>query len=159
DKYCVSCHSDRARTGGLSLEQLDTRDVSTNAEIWEKVVLKLRAGAMPPPGVPHPDAQAASAFVSSLESALDAAAARKPDPSRPPVHRLTRSEYANVIRDLLGLEIDGAAILPADNTGYGFDNIADVLSFSPGLLERYMIAAQQIARQALGDPTIKSYIE
>src|SRR5262249_37032155 len=95
DKYCVSCHSDRARTGGLSLEQLDTRDVSTNAEIWEKVVRKLRAGAMPPPGVRHPDAQAAGAFVSSLESALDAAAARKPDPGRPPVHRLNRSEYAN----------------------------------------------------------------
>ncbi len=159
DRYCVTCHNDRSPTGGLTLEKLGVAEIGGNAATWEKVVRKLRAGAMPPPGAARPETDATSRFVSSLEHELDLAAASRPDPDRPPVHRLNRGEYANAIRDLLALDIDGAGMLPADNTGYGFDNIADVLSFSPGLLERYMIAAQKVSRLAMGDPTIKSYIE
>jgi len=127
--------------------------IGADAGKWEKVVRKVRTGSMPPAGRPRPDAAEAVAFVTSLESALDRAAASAPNPGRPAVHRLNRAEYANAIRDLLGVEVDVRTLLPADDADeHGFDNIADVLSVSPALLDRYMSAAKKVTRQALGRP-------
>jgi mono/diheme cytochrome c family protein len=159
NKYCVTCHNDRLKTGSLSLERIDAEQIADNAATWEKVVLKVKTGAMPPAGRPRLDADTVATFVSSLESSLDQAAAAHPNPGSPTVHRLNRSEYVNVIRDVLALKIDGAALLPPDSSGFGFDNIADVLRVSPGLLDRYLIAAQTISRLAVGDPTIRPVIE
>ncbi len=153
-RYCTSCHSDRLKTAGLSLEALDLSKVGDAAETWEKVVWKLRGGIMPPVGRPRPDAASIDQFASYLESELDRAAAASPNPGRVPVHRLNRAEYANAIRDLLALEINGPALLPADEVGHGFDNIAGNLTLSPALLERYMSAARRISRLAIGDPSI-----
>ncbi|MGE3579467.1 MAG: DUF1587 domain-containing protein, partial [Vicinamibacterales bacterium] len=155
DKYCVTCHNKRTRQAGLELDSVDVDRTSAHPEIWEKVVRKLRTGAMPPVGMPRPDDPTLNGFTTWLEDRLDRESAAAPDPGRPAVHRLNRSEYTNAIRDLLALEIDGAALLPADTTGFGFDNNADVLSVSPGLLERYLGAARKISRLAIGDPTIK----
>ena len=122
--------------------------------MWEKVAHKLRTGMMPPDGRPRPDATVYASLVSHLESALDQAWAANPNPGWPAVvHRLNRAEYTNAIRDLLGLAVDGRALLPADDSGYGFDNIGDVLTISPGLMARYMSAAAKISRLAVGDPT------
>ena len=127
--------------------------VAADADTWEKVVRKLRTGSMPPAGRPRPDAAASLAFVTGLESALDRAAAANVNPGRPAVHRLNRAEYANAIRDLFGIEVDVRTLLPADDADeHGFDNIADVLSVSPALLDRYMSAAKKVTRQALGRP-------
>ena len=155
DRYCVTCHNQRSKTADLVLDTAHLDPVAPDAFVWERVVKKLHAGAMPPAGSPRPDAATLDHFLSSLESSLDREAAAAPNPGRPAVHRLNRTEYTNAIRDLLGLEIEGAAFLPADTTGFGFDNVADVLSVSPGLLDRYMTAARKISRMALGDPTIK----
>ena len=154
DTYCVTCHSQRLKTAGLVLENRDVAAIAQDAEVWEKIATKMHAGAMPPPGSKRPDGAAYQSFITSLEGALDTAAAANANPGRPPIHRLNRLEYTNAIRDLLALEIDGKAMLPADDSGYGFDNIADVLSVSPGLLERYLLAANKISRMAVGDPSI-----
>ncbi len=157
DTYCVTCHNQRLKTAGLVLDRdaVDPEHVGADAGIWEKVVRKLRSKAMPPPGARRPPNADSLAFTSDLENALDAAALDYPNPGRPSAHRLNRAEYANAVRDLLGLDIDPRAYLPADDSGYGFDNVADVLSTSPGLLERYMLAAGKIGRSAVGDPTIR----
>jgi mono/diheme cytochrome c family protein len=152
DGYCVTCHSERLKTAGLSLEKLDLGRVGENAEIWEKVVRKVRVGMMPPPDAPHPDDATRRALVGWLETTLDRAAAAKPNPGRPLAHRLNRAEYSNAIRDLLALQVDSASLLPPDDAAYGFDNIADVLGASPVLLERYLSAAGAIASLAVGDP-------
>jgi mono/diheme cytochrome c family protein len=159
NRYCVSCHNDRLKTAGLALDAIDVDKVSAHAEVWEKVVLKLRSGAMPPPGLPRPDAAAYDRFASRLESELDRAALDDPHPGKAVTHRLNRAEYTNAVRDLLGLDIDGRSFLPADDSGYGFDNIADVLSLSPSLLDRYMVAAERISRLALGNPSIRPVIQ
>jgi hypothetical protein len=151
-RYCVSCHNERAKTGGLSLEKLDFANVSANAEIWEKAVRKLRVGMMPPQGAPQPDASTRQALVSWLTSELDHAAAAAPNPGRPLLHRLNRVEYGNAIRDLLALEVDPSTLLPPDDAAYGFDNVGDVLGVSPVLLERYMGAAGMVSALAVGDP-------
>ena len=153
-RYCTGCHNDRLKTAGLSLDALDLSTVGEAAETWEKVVRKLRGGIMPPVGRPRPDAASIEGFASYLESELDRAGAASPNPGRVPVHRLNRAEYANAIRDLLALEINGPAMLPADEVGHGFDNIAGNLTLSPALLERYMSAARRISRLAVGDPSI-----
>ncbi len=150
DKYCVTCHNQRVKTAGLALDALDPAQVGEHAEAWEKVVRKLRTGAMPPAGRPRPDKALADSVASSLEAGLDRAAAEHPNPGRPTLHRLNRVEYRNAIRDLLALEIDPAALLPADNAAYGFDNNADALSLSPALTERYLEAAAKISQMALG---------
>ncbi len=161
DKYCVACHNERMKVGGLVLEKLDIGQVGTNAEVWEKVLRKVRAGQMPPVGVPRPDATASAAFTSSLAAALDRAAAAAPNPGRPTVRRLNRTEYVNSIRELLALDVDGRALLPADDTdAHGFDNNADVLTVSPSLTARYLSAARKISRLAIGRavaPTIEVY--
>ncbi|MDP6579196.1 MAG: DUF1587 domain-containing protein, partial [Vicinamibacterales bacterium] len=153
DRYCVTCHNERLQTGGLALDTVDPAQVALEPAVWEKVVGKLRTGMMPPSARPRPDGAASAALVTYLETALDRAAAVSPDPGRPVAHRLNRAEYTNAVRDLLGLEVDGRALLPPDESGFGFDNIGDVLSLSPGLLERYLLAAAKISRQAVGDPT------
>jgi hypothetical protein len=150
-QYCFGCHNDRAKIGGLSLEHVDLADVGSHADVLERVVRKLQSGQMPPVGRPRPEAAAASTFVSSLEGALDRAAAAQPNPGRPVTHRLTRTEYGNAIRDLLALEIDARSLLPADDTDqHGFDNNSEVLSISPALLERYLAAARTVSRFAVG---------
>jgi hypothetical protein len=154
DKYCVTCHSDKLKTGGLSLQSADLAKVPENAEIWEKVIRKIRVEAMPPQGMPRPDKAAMSAFAASLENAIDREASARPNPGHASLHRLNRSEYANAIRDLLALDVDTATLLPPDDESYGFDNIADVLKTSPSLLERYMAASWNISRLAVGDPAI-----
>jgi hypothetical protein len=141
------------------LDRMDLTRVAADAETWERVVRKLRAGLMPPPSLPRPNKATLDQFAASLEKALDEAARSRPDPGRALIRRLNRTEYTNAIRDLLGLEIDGRALLPTDESAYGFDNIADALTTSPGLLERHMIAAQKISRLAVGDPAMRPVIE
>ena len=162
DQYCVACHNDRRRQAGVTLQTVDTDrigQVEGEVELWEKVVRKLRAHAMPPPGRPRPDDSVYDAVATSFETALDLAATANPNPGRPPIHRLNRVEYRNAIRDLLALEFDERALLPPDESGYGFDNIADVLSLSPMLLDRYMVAAEKISRLVLGNPSIRPAVE
>ena len=153
DHYCVTCHNGRTRTAGLALDEHDPAAVAAAPAVWETVVRKLRAGAMPPPPRPRPDGETGRRFVAWLESELDRAAAADPDPGRTEAfHRLNRTEYHHAVRDLLDLEIDVAELLPADGASYGFDNIAGVLGVSPTLVERYLAAARRISRAAVGRP-------
>ncbi len=154
DKFCVSCHNARLRTAALQLDTADVDHPEGDPAVWEKVLHKLRAREMPPPGPPHPDNDTYDSLANYLETALDAAAAARPNPGRPAVYRLSRFQYANAIRDLIALEIDAAALLPADDSGYGFDNIGDVLTVSPLLLEKYLSAAAIVSRLAVGDPSL-----
>jgi hypothetical protein len=155
-RYCATCHSEAMKSRGtvpVAFEALDLGNVGAHADVWEKVVLKMRAGLMPPAGSPRPDKAAYDGFVAALETRLDQIAAAKPNPGRTePLHRLNRTEYRNAIRDLFGLDVDVSALLPADDSSYGFDNIAGVLTLSPTLMERYLTAAQKISRVALGTP-------
>ena len=154
-KYCVTCHNDKSRTGGLSLEHADLTDVPKGAETWEKAIRKLRVGMMPPPGMPRPAPAQLDGLAAYLETALDRAAVAKPRPGRTSIHRLNRAEYANAVRDLLALDIDAAALLPPDDESSGFDNIADVLTVSPSLMERYLSASWNISRLAVGNLDIQ----
>ncbi len=155
EQFCVGCHSDQARTAGVSLQGLDAGDVTKHPAIWEKVLRKVASQEMPPPDLPAPSPAARADFVRRLEDALDAAATANLNPGHVPVRRLNRAEYANAVRDLLDLEVDVSPWLPVDDSGYGFDNIADVLSLTPTLLDRYMIAARRIGRLALGAPSAR----
>jgi mono/diheme cytochrome c family protein len=156
ERYCLTCHNERLEERGtvpVAFESLDLSNVSADAKVWEAVVLKMRAGLMPPSGAPRPDKAAHDGFVSLLEASLDRAAAADPNPGRTePFHRLNRAEYRNAVRDLLDLDIDVSSLLPADDVSYGFDNIAGVLKMSPTLLERYLSAAQKVSRLAVGTP-------
>ena len=181
DRYCVSCHNDTRRTAGLALDTMDVASVGEHAETelscherhashrrtrarhdgrgerrracaWEKVVTKLRAGMMPPAGRPRPDPESYVSLTSYLETELDRAAASNPDPGRSDaLRRLNATEYLNVIRDLLHLEIDVTALLPADDSSAGFDNVS-LGGLDPGRLERYLTAARKISRLAVGAP-------
>jgi mono/diheme cytochrome c family protein len=153
NRYCITCHNERLKTGGLMLDALDVKDIAAGAPTWEKVVRKLRAGVMPPAGARRPDEPTQDKFVAWLEGELDRAAAARPNPGRTETfHRLNRAEYRNVIRDLLAIDIDVADFLPADDSSYGFDNIAGVLKVSQSLMERYLSAAKTISRLAVGAP-------
>jgi mono/diheme cytochrome c family protein len=167
DRYCVTCHNQNARTPAASPVELDRMDlsaVSSRADVWEKVVRKLRSGTMPPPGAPRPPADQAAALAAWLEGELDRAAAAHPDPGRVPAfHRLTRSEYRNAVRDLLALEdlpreLDVDLLLPADNT-VGFDTVAEALFVTPTLLESYMTAARKLSAVAMGDPSLPLLVD
>jgi Protein of unknown function (DUF1592)/Protein of unknown function (DUF1588)/Protein of unknown function (DUF1585)/Protein of unknown function (DUF1595)/Protein of unknown function (DUF1587) len=150
-RYCVSCHNDRLKSGGLALDKIDVDRVAEHPEVWERVVRKLRARAMPPAqaGRSRPDEASYDAFTSYLETALDRAPA---DPGRPDTfHRLNRTEYQNAVRDLLALDVDAAPLLPADDASHGFDNV-NVGALSPTLLDRYLAAAQKVSRLAIGGP-------
>ena len=151
-KYCVSCHNEKVKSGGLTLSTLDLARVTGNAEVWEHVIRKVRTGAMPPAGRPRPDKATTTSLVTYLETELDNAALATPNPGRPALPRLNRAEYRNAIRDLLGLEIDAASMLPNDIAGHGFDNNADALTLSPMLTERYLGAAAKISQMALARP-------
>ena len=152
NQYCLTCHSARLKTGGLSLEGADVDRVAVDAATWEKVVRKLRLRTMPPLGSRRPDEATYESLTSWLEGELDSAALAHPNPGRPVLHRLNRAEYANAIRDLLGLNVDVAALLPPDDAAYGFDNVADALGSSPALLQAYLGAARKISAVAVGDP-------
>ncbi len=155
-QYCIACHNERARAAGLdssrklTLDTLDLAHVGEDAATWERVVRKVRAGMMPPAGSPRPDKATFESMMSWLENELDRSAT--PYMPAPGLHRLNRTEYANVIRDLLDLEIDSAKYLPSDDSTYGFDNIAGALGLSSTLVEAYISAAQKISRLALGRP-------
>jgi hypothetical protein len=157
DRYCVSCHTQKNKVRGgvpIALDNADVSNPAADAELWEKVIRKMRGGLMPPPGAARPDETAARNLISWLETSLDRAAEARPNPGRPLIHRLNRAEYANAIRDLLSLQIDAAALLPPDDSAYGFDNMAEALGFSPLLQERYVGAAMKIGALAVGDPRV-----
>jgi mono/diheme cytochrome c family protein len=155
-RYCVTCHNNKLKTGGMSLERLDARHPAAGdeaaLETWEKAVRKVRVGMMPPDSAPQPSAQERAGLVAWLESELDRAAAADLHPGSVGVHRMNRAEYGNAIRDLLDLRIDAASMLPADDSAFGFDNIAETLGASPALVEQYLSAAGKIAALAVGDP-------
>ena len=155
NRYCVTCHNEKLRTAELTLDKMDVENVSAGAPVWEKVVRKLRAGQMPPSGMPRPDQPTLDSFATYLETALDRAAAAQPNPGRSAAHRLNRAEYTNAIRDLLALEIDGESLLPAEDAA-DFDNIADVMAVSPLLAEKFLSVARKISRLAIGNPAIPS---
>jgi hypothetical protein len=150
-RYCASCHSSTSKMGGVVLDKQDPARAAEHADLWEKVLRKVRTGQMPPPGLPRPDAASATAFANRLQSTLDAAATARPQPGAPQPHRLNRTEYSNAIRDLLGVDTKPGLAFPVDESGNGFDNMADLLSMSPSLFERYLSAARQISRLAVGD--------
>ena len=161
DQYCVTCHNDRLKRANLSLEKLDLTKLADNPQLWEKVIRKLRAGVMPPPGVRRPEPSQYVALTEFLENEIDRKAMVKINSGTTILHRLNRAEYANAIRDLLDLEIDPATLLPADESSRGFDNIAGSLALSPPLLESYATAAGKIARMAVGfwkTPTVSTYV-
>ncbi|MGH9204131.1 MAG: DUF1587 domain-containing protein, partial [Vicinamibacterales bacterium] len=152
-KYCVACHNDRRKTGGLTLDAVVAHEASERPDVWEKVLRKIRARQMPPVGIPRPDEATYEAVIASLETSLDRAAAAAPNPGRTAtLRRLTRTEYQNAIRDLLALEVDVASLLPSDESSYGFDNVT-VGDLSPTLLDRYISAAEKISRLAVGRPS------
>jgi hypothetical protein len=156
DTACMKCHSEDAESAmalfsGFFLDRLDVADVAAHPAEWEKVVRKLRTGMMPPASEPRPDEAQRQAFIGYLEGALDELAARNPNPGRPALHRLNRTEYENAIRDLLALDVDASELLPGDDASFGFDNVAGSLGISPVLVERYANAAARIARLAVGD--------
>ena len=161
DQYCVTCHNDKTKTANFSLQNLDLATVGDHPELWEKVVRKLRAGLMPPPGVRRPPLAEYEGLRDFLEAEIDRKAAGRLNPGSIVLHRLNRTEYANVIRDLLDLEIDATTLLPPDDSARGFDNVAGSLTISPTLLEAYTTAAARIARMAVGywkTPTESAYI-
>jgi hypothetical protein len=159
--YCAGCHNDSLKSGGMSLSQLDLAHPEQNAALAEKVIHKVRAGMMPPAGLPRPDAAATKAFLDSLSDPIDRAAALHPYPGHPALHRLNRAEYANSIHDLLDVNVDVAALLPTDDMSHGFDNMADVLTISPALMDSYIRAASRISREAVGEsdaaPSMSTY--
>ena len=159
DRYCISCHNQKRPTADLALDTLDLTNVTANARTLEKVAARLRSRTMPPAGMPRPDRPTYDAVAEGIEASLDAYSAAHPDPGRPVIHRLNRAEYTNAVRDLLALEVDVRALLPADDAGYGFDNISDVLSLSPALLERYMTAAGKISQLAVGSGVIRPVVQ
>jgi hypothetical protein len=161
DSYCVTCHNQRLRTGGLALDAVDVTAPQGDADLWERVITRLRSRSMPPPGAPRPDAAAYRSTAAWLEGAIDRAWAVNPIPGRvSPVHRLNRAEYNNAVRDLLAVDLDVKSLLPGDETADGsFDNIAEVLTISTAHLERYLSVARQVTRLATGLPPASPRVE
>ena len=161
DRYCVTCHNERLKTGGVMFDAVDLGRADLHRELLEKVVRKLRSDQMPPQGRPRPDRRDVTTFVAALEAELDRVAAAAPNPGRVSTRRMNRTEYVNAIQDLLDLEIDGEALLPSDMAGFGFDNNAEVLAMTPALMERYITAASKISWLAVGTlenrPIIQTY--
>jgi hypothetical protein len=153
--YCIGCHNQKLQTGGIALDTPDLNKVDADAPLWEKVVRKVSSGEMPPGGLPRPSATTSLSFTGWLAQQLDQAAAAHLNPGHPTIHRLNRAEYSNAVRDLLALDVQPGSKLPPDDSGYGFDNIGDVLSLSPVLIERYISAARMVSRLAVGDAAVK----
>jgi mono/diheme cytochrome c family protein len=155
NKYCVSCHSEKLKTAGLALDRIDAENPYNSQETWEKVIVKLRSRAMPPPKLPRPDNATYDTVAAYLESEIDRSAAAHANPGHSAgLHRLNRAEYANAVRDLIAVDVDAQAMLPPDEQAFGFENNAEALSMQPALLDRYVSAASAIARRAVGDSTI-----
>ena len=152
DQYCVGCHNQRSKTAGLTLDTMDLADVGNHGDVWEKAIRKLRGGLMPPPGSRQPDRAVVDSFIGWLETSLDQTAVKSPNPGGITIHRLNRTEYANSIQELFGIDIDASAYLPTDDVSDGFDNIANVLKVSPSFLDQYVSAARAVSRQAVADP-------
>ena len=159
NQYCVTCHNERLKTGGLALDAVSFTDIPRHSDVWEKVIRKVRAGMMPPPGMPRPTQQALDGLVAHLETAIDSSALASPVLRKATMHRLNRSEYGNAIRDLFGLEIDVSTLLPPDEEAYGFDNNATVLNVSTSLMERYLSAAWKVSSLAVASPRITPSLE
>ena len=150
NQYCVTCHNDRAKAAGVSFQGVTAADVAQRAEVFEKAVRKMRGRVMPPPGAKQPGSAAVDSLVAFLESSLDRAPGQAHVRDRMVLHRLNRKEYTNAVRDLLAVDFDASAVLPADDVAEGFDNIADALQVSPSFIEQYVIAARLVAVKALG---------
>jgi mono/diheme cytochrome c family protein len=159
NQYCVTCHNQKAKTGGLALDTISMANIPASAEIWEKVIRKVRGGQMPPSGMPRPTPAALDGLVTHLESSIDKAALAAPTLRHPAIHRLNRSEYGNAVRDLFALDVDVSALLPPDEEAYGFDNNATVLNISTSLMERYLSAAWKISSLAVASPRITPSLE
>ncbi len=160
-RNCSGCHNDRLKSGAFSVQGLEAGEVPRDTRAWEKILRKVRTGEMPPVGLPRPDAATMHAFVHWMEGQLDRHALARPNPGTPAIHRLNRAEYTNAIRDLFALDLDHGASLPADDSGYGFDNIGDVLTVSPLHMEKYLTTARRVTRLAIGtakaSPAIERY--
>ncbi len=152
NRYCATCHNQKLRTAKLALDVLDLTHPEKDALTWERAIRKLRGGMMPPPGAPRPPVEAVNTLATYLEDSLDKAALTNPNPGSVRIHRLNRAEYANAVRDLFGIDVDAAALLPSDDLSAGFDNIADVLKVSPSFLDQYIMAARAVVKQAIGKP-------
>ena len=154
DRFCVTCHNGTLKTANMEIDKLDVNDISQNPERWEKVLLRLQTRSMPPVGMPRPEQDFYASFSSYLTTELDELAARTPNAGRTvTAHRLNRIEYANAVRDLLDMQVDSTAMLPPDNSGE-FDNLGDLLSVSNVLMEKYMLAAREVSRVAIGNTAI-----
>jgi hypothetical protein len=152
NKYCVTCHNSKTKIANLTFDTMDLSHPEKNAIIWERAIRKLRGGMMPPPGMPKPPLEAVNGFATYLEDSLDKASATNLNPGSVRIHRLNRAEYSNALRDIFGIEVDAAPLLPTDDIGDGFDNIASALKVSPSFLEQYIMAARAVAKQAVGTP-------
>ncbi len=152
DHYCISCHNQKLRTAKLAFDLMDLSHPEKDPVIWERAIRKLRGGMMPPPGMPKPPLAAVNTLATYLEDSLDKAGAANLNPGSVRIHRLNRAEYANEMHDLFGIEVNAAALLPADEINNGFDNIAEVLKASPSFLDQYIMAARAVAKQAIGTP-------
>ncbi|HVW75900.1 MAG TPA: DUF1587 domain-containing protein, partial [Rhizomicrobium sp.] len=149
-QYCTACHNDKAKTAGMSVVPLDPENLQANDATWEKILRRLSLGEMPPKGMPRPPKEQITDFTTWLAGSLDADAAAHPNPGHATVRRMNRVEYAHAVRDLLSIDVDFSKELPVDDTGYGFDNIADVLTVSPTLMDRYINVAGKISGLATG---------
>src|SRR5580698_5575471 len=152
-QYCAGCHNSKLKSGNVDLSKLDLAHPEQNAELAERAIHMVRVGMMPPPGMPRPKPEVVASFLEALEGGVDQAAGQHLNPGRPALHRLNRTEYSNSIRDLLAVDIDVASLLPPDDMSHGFDNMSDVLTVSPALMEGYIRAAGRISREAVGDAT------
>ena len=159
NQYCVTCHNQRAKTGGLALDTMSLSSIPAGAETWEKVIRKIRGGQMPPAGMPRPPQAALDGLVAHLETSIDKAALAAPVLRHSAIHRLNRTEYGNAMRDLFALDVDVSALLPPDEEAYGFDNNATVLNISTSLMERYLSAAWKISSLAVASPRITPSLE
>lgn len=158
-RNCLGCHNDKLKTGSFSISNVQAEEVAKDTRSWEKILRKVRTGEMPPAGLPRPDVTTISNFVGWMEGQLDRQALAKPNPGTPAIHRLNRAEYTNAVRDLLALDLDHGSGLPADDSGYGFDNIGDVLTVSPLHMEKYLSTARRVSRMAIGTAKASSAIE
>src|SRR5580658_3562616 len=152
NRYCVTCHNQKLRTAKLAFDTLDLDHPEKDALTWERAIRKLRGGMMPPPGAPKPPFAQVSAFATYLEDSLDKAGAANFNPGSIRIHRLNRDEYANSMREIFGIDVNAAALLPSDDISDGFDNIANALKVSPSFLDQYIMAARAVAKQAVGKP-------
>ncbi|HWF10118.1 MAG TPA: DUF1587 domain-containing protein, partial [Bryobacteraceae bacterium] len=151
-RYCVTCHNSKLKTANLAFDAMDLAHPEKNAIVWERAIRKLRGGMMPPPGMPRPPLETVNSFATYLEDSLDKASAANFNPGSVRIHRLNRAEYSNALRDIFGIEVDAAPLLPTDDISDGFDNIANALKVSPSFLEQYIMAARAVAKQAIGTP-------